>query len=419
MSGRKNENASDTFGKYTGSGSSAGTKKADGPKNITADMWAPISAGKAPEKKEQTVKKAPSAAKAPTKKTQKKPQKKSPPAEQKTKKSAPPISEGRTGSFHTDKPAPSKKKKKSRVPKGRPVSELAASADERLSKAMELREQRERHKADRYYDDEIKGGKSPGEISKARAAKKRKKRIRRNIAITVLFIVFVFAFLGVYIFAKGTPIANVTVEGESIYTSKQIIEASGVEKGANMFAVSEEKVNNAVCAELPYIHSVNVRRKLPDSVIITVTPTTDRYLIVNGKEYICVDGYGTVVSHEVKKLQDGFFRIKGFEKQDCPIGTVYEPSEANAARFELVKSIVTATDSHEIIKRGVINISDMRNVRLYCNGVMVYLGSCFDIERQIIDVANILNSQFADGETGYINAKTKVPAFQKGTLKAD
>ncbi len=416
MSGRRNENTSETFGRYTDSGPSVG-KKSDGPKNITPDMWAPISAGKSAESEGYTTVKPSASKKAQQKTAPKKTQKKASVPTEKPKKAAPPISEGRGGNARTK--SANAKKKKSRTPKGRPVSELASSADERISKAKELREHRERHKADRYYDSEIKGGKSPGEISKERAAIKRKKRIRRNIAITSLFIIFVIAFLGVYIYAKGTPVADISVEGDSIYTESQIIGASGIEKGANMFAVSEDKVSTLVCGELPYIHSVDIKRKLPDRIIITVTPTTDRYLIVNGEEYICVDSYGMVVSHEVKKLEDGFFRVKGLEKQDCPIGTVYTPSENNAAKYELIKAIVEAADNHDIIKRGVINIADMRNVRFYCNGVMIYLGSCFDINKQIADAANILSTQFAEGETGYINAKTAVPAFQKGTLKAE
>ena len=422
MAGRKNETRSETFGRYENSTAYEKDKRAEGPKNISPDLWAPISGGEAhrsqPRKSEKNNAAKKSAQKPANRPTQKKTQKKPASSAQKAKKSAPPISEGRVAASHDAKPDKSKKNK-SRRPKGRPVSELAAAADERYNKSKAIREQRERSKADSRYDKERKDGKSPAEISKERAAVKKKKRVRRNIAITALFIVFVVAFLGIYIYAKGTPVANIVVEGDSIYTSKQIIEASGVEKGVNMFTVSESKVNAAVCSGLPYIHSVDVKRKLPDSIIMTVTPTNDRYLIANGKQYICVDGYDVIVSDEGKKLEDGFFRIKGFEKQEFTVGTAYIPSENNAERYGLVKEIFAATEKHDNIRKGVINISDMRNVRFYCNGVMIYLGNCFDTDKQITDAANILRTQFAEGEKGYINAKTSVPAFQKGTTKAD
>ncbi len=406
MADRNKENTSQTFGKYSGSASK--TKKTDGPKNISSDMWTPISTGKTeqmPAKKSPQPKKNKSQAKK---------------AQPKKPAPAPSISEGRGGNDIEKKGRSKSSAKKDRAPKGRPISELTSSADAKRNKAKQLRQTQQRNKEDRHFDEGLRGGKSPSEMSKERAAKKRKKRIRRNIISVSLFLVFIIAFLGIYIYSKGAPVAVIKVEGDSIYTKEEIITAAGVSVGDNMFALREENINTLIAAELPYVHSIEIKRQLPDSITLCVTATTDKYLIVNGKNYICVDGYGKILSDEVKDLQEGFFRIKGFKKiQDVQIGAQYTPDEADSERYEIVKSIVTAAENQGIIKSGVINASDLRNVRLYSGGIMIYLGTCFDVERQITDAGNIISTQFTEGEKGYINVKTKAPAFQKGTLKAD
>ena len=81
----KNKGISETFGKYTDSGKGR-SGKIDGPKNITSDMWTPISAGHKEEGKAVKTGKAPQKKAAPQKKT---------PSGKETQKQQDFISEGR------------------------------------------------------------------------------------------------------------------------------------------------------------------------------------------------------------------------------------------------------------------------------------------------------------------------------------
>ena len=72
---------------------------------------------------------------------------------------------------------------------------------------------------------------------------------------------------GVAIFFK---VGRVEVQGNTIYSSDKIMEASGLELGDNLLTVSRARVAGNVKAALPYVDQVSVGRVLPDTVVISV-----------------------------------------------------------------------------------------------------------------------------------------------------
>lgn len=407
MADNKKSNVSETFGKYAGS-SSKGRGSAAEPKNVTSDMWTPISGGndassgkaqkKAPEKKLQP-KKAAKTAKAEPKKGEF-------------------ISEGRGAAAKegNNRKKTASKKKKSRIPKGKPISELT---QEKLSKNSDVKKRQKLSQRERAYDERIKEGKSPGEISRERAEIKRKKRIKRNVITVALFITFVLAFVGIYTYAKGAPVAEITVEGESIYTSEEIISAAEIEIGANMFALSEKNISALVSEKLPYVHSVEISRKLPDKLLLTVTASYDNLLLVCGKSYISVDSEGKVLSLKKKKLSDGLYRINGLSEQTAEVGTAFEPSAENLEKYNLAVELVRVMEDDGVILKGVINVKSTNNVSvLYDDRIMIYLGDCSNLAERISLAGKVLNSPQTEGKEGYIDLRfDKAAYFNEGSTK--
>ncbi len=412
MPNKNKSNVSETFGKYSQSTFKSNGKKTPEPKNITSDMWTPISTGETAAKELEK--------KASAKKTTAKPKTEA--------KEASLISEGRKPSQKKGKKEKntSKKKQKSRTPKGKPISEInAANADTRASKkqkeADKRRHQQQLSKAERDYNERIKEGKSPSELSKERAALKRKKRIRRNVLTFALFLIFVLAFVGIYTYSKGAPAAVITVEGESVYTSEEIIAAAELEVGVNMFSLREKNINALVTKALPYIHSVEIDRKLPDKLVLNITPTAEKYLIVNSDKYICVDSFDKVISDKKIKLDTGKFRVYGLENQSAEIGSAFVPSEENKGKYELVKSLVAAMENEGVITKAVISVTDRENVKvLYDGKIMIYLGDCSDLEKRIALACKVIETPEVEGKTGYIDMRFGDAAyFREGSTDID
>ncbi len=77
-------------------------------------------------------------------------------------------------------------------------------------------------------------------------------------------------------------IETVTVEspdGQLAYDDSQIVAAFGQPAGENLFGFNTAEAQQATVAALPYLESVEIKRRLPDTVVITATPAVETYTV--------------------------------------------------------------------------------------------------------------------------------------------
>lgn len=398
-------------------------------KNVTSDMWEPISAGvpagkAAPQEKniraqkDAPVKKNSSAAKKQAPKTssykgtEKKKQTKKTPVDV----TADRISEGgrKTAAKNPQKqenkkksPPKSKKKavgSKSREPKGRDTRSLEQQREKQRAKNL--------NKSRLEYTEKRNHGQSHDDISKNTIRKKRKKARIITVATILTVILFVAGFIIAYAYTEGAPIARISIEGESKYKDKKIIEAADVYKGLNMLSVREKEVNEAVTKKLPYISEVEVDYLLPDELLLKVTPTTEKLLIVNGEGYICVDEKDKVVSVKKKKLTDGRYRLDGLREQKATAGEQYIPTEKNLEKYNKAKQLVAELEKIEGFTSGIIDMTDIGDITYtYDSRIKVYLGEAENPAKQLSLAMEVIKNGASDGQTGYVDMRFSDAAY--------
>ena len=64
---------------------------------------------------------------------------------------------------------------------------------------------------------------------------------------------------------------KILISGEGKYSSDQIKEASGIRGGENLLTLNEGRISANILKKLPYVKEVQVRKKLPDTVVIHIT----------------------------------------------------------------------------------------------------------------------------------------------------
>jgi hypothetical protein len=117
-----------------------------------------------------------------------------------------------------------------------------------------------------------------------RPAGKRRIRRRGGARPIVSFILIIAAVvLAMSVFFK---VSKITVKGNSYYTADQVIEASGIEEGDNLFFVNRFSAVSKIFAKLPYIQKATVTRGLPNRVTITVTESQTHGLYPAGERYV-------------------------------------------------------------------------------------------------------------------------------------
>jgi len=126
-------------------------------------------------------------------------------------------------------------------------------------------------------------------MAEERRPTQRRRRKRRNPIISILSALLICGalLLGISVFFK---ISVIRVEGSTKYSQEQIISASGIKIGDNLFFVNKSAAISKIFKALPYIDEVKkVSRNLPNELIITVSDAQAVAFVQNGDNYWLVD----------------------------------------------------------------------------------------------------------------------------------
>lgn len=149
-----------------------------------------------------------------------------------------------------------REKTRTAKPKGRPAPSAVKTAPRKKTAAATKTKSKPRPKAQKQPDPEVIYT-QPGPFNATRFVLR---------LVTVIAVVFALVF-GMSIFFK---VKTVTVAGAEKYTPQQVREAAGIMDGENLLSISEAKLSTNIKNNLPYVATVRVGIKLPDTVKIEI-----------------------------------------------------------------------------------------------------------------------------------------------------
>ena len=119
------------------------------------------------------------------------------------------------------------------------------------------------------------------EESQRRAVRRRKVHTALTVC-AALAVVIIFASACISVFLR---IGEISVDGLSRYDKGEIIAASGIDLGQNIYAINKADIEKSITTSCPYIRSVKIRRNLPDTLSITVYDEEPKYYFELCGEY--------------------------------------------------------------------------------------------------------------------------------------
>lgn len=183
----------------------------------------------------------------------------------------------------------------------------------------------------------------------ARPRKRRRRRGRGGGRFLSLYLVLAVVVIAVVIVSGCIVFFKVNqfeVEGNQRYSTEEIANASGVNIGDNLFLVNKTETARKLLDELAYVRSVNIKRKLPDTLVITVAETDAAAAIQSGKEWWLVNEEGKVLdtTKNPKNLQ-----VTGLELVSPEAGqSMSVKSEAEPMRDSLLR-LLKAMKGRELL----------------------------------------------------------------------
>lgn len=85
-----------------------------------------------------------------------------------------------------------------------------------------------------------------------------KPKFTRNVNRPLTFFLVIVAL--VFIMSVFFKVSRIEVKGNSIYTADEVIKASGIETGDNLFFINGIAAGSRVAVKLPYVDSVQINR---------------------------------------------------------------------------------------------------------------------------------------------------------------
>lgn len=250
--------------------------------------------------------------------------------------------------------------------------------------------------------------------------RKRIKKIKRKRRIRLAIVIAAFILLLCAVAAPITALVifrvdDYQIDGETRYTREEIIAASGIPNGSSLLFLNADKVKKSIEAKLPYIDTAKVEKKLPGTLVLTLTSAEKVYAFSNG-----TGGY-ILASSSFKALETVAEPVPGATIVKCAAVTAHTVGESisfandeNGEVLKLLKEINSALTEAELDGITLINMLDMDNIRLvYDSRLLLRLGSSEKTEsklslgKKVIDDQNSVNP----ARYGMINLKVAKKAY--------
>lgn len=260
----------------------------------------------------------------------------------------------------------------------------------------------------------------------------RRRRNRRLLALAAILLLIVGGiYFSVTVFFK---IDKFTVEGESIYTDEEIIAAFGHERGDHMFSFSADTAARTIEEALPYIERVQLLRRLPNTVLLRVTPAQEKYYLEYGGQYAVVSAQSKVL-RLAAEAPDGLTLLIGLEGLTLlpgrplaqPAGSEAEPQQQESSsvsgsgsgappvqntaedRYEAMLLLLQQLDEVQLADVNWVDVSDPLNLRFgWQNRITVKLGTQVGLSEKMAAVVLILTdpeqSEITEGDKGTLDA---------------
>ncbi len=138
---------------------------------------------------------------------------------------------------------------------------------------------------------------------------------------TIIFLGVVGAVTTVIAMNLFFNIAEINVAGLTRYKADEIIAATNISVGENIFAVDTEGIEAQLYEKYPYFASVSVRRLIPDKIEIVVTEGRPQLAFINSADsYTVVGDHNRVIEQGKGPYLDISTKVVGLGLGHLPVG---------------------------------------------------------------------------------------------------
>ena len=227
---------------------------------------------------------------------------------------------------------------------------------------------------------------------KESSSRVRKILLSPQFCITVLVVMSLLTLLCLVKVILGfMPVKHFKVEGDTHYDISEIISASGIRSGDKLYRIDEDKAAQKLVKGCPYIKTVKIKQRFPNTVCFVVQEQEPGWYIQVGKDFYGLD-YDMKVLLETYIEDDfidrGLTKLVLPELEEIIVGELPKFASDDEQLMKETLKIIDAFRTHAMKERLTgLDISNRFEIKLEIdNSYEVYFGdmTSFDVKMKAL-----------------------------------
>ena len=228
----------------------------------------------------------------------------------------------------------------------------------------------------------------------------REKKKHRLLKLVAALAVIALIILAIGVFFRTETII---VEGNTKYYDSDIIEVSGIPVGKSLYGFDKYEAIEKIQASFAYASEVEIRRRIPDTVVITITEALPSAVIQQDGVYWLMDSNTRILEKISSERAKEYIDITGI--------TIFEPAEAtevkaideNELKLTQLKKLLSALESNDMMSHVTYIDLDLVSDIIFCyeDRLRVNLGDGSDMEYKLRYFLAIL-SEIPETDSGTV-----------------
>lgn len=224
---------------------------------------------------------------------------------------------------------------------------------------------------------------SPDEKRKAQSKKRKQKKMLRRVISYIVLAVLIIAVLVVLSLTVLFKIDTIKIQGNEIYTNKEISTVLPIEKDDNLFISDTKGAELKLEENLPYIYNAEISRKFPSTIVVKINEADKIYASINSdKTYTLLDKDMKVLETNVARRPRESVVIKKLGVKKAVVGKKIELTDNKQLKDILALTGVVDSLSLEEIT-AVYSIDINNNYMIYDKRITYKLGSTENLEAKV------------------------------------
>ena len=193
-------------------------------------------------------------------------------------------------------------------------------------------------------------------------------------------------------------VKTISVEGAEQYGSEELIAGMDVQKGDNLYLWNKNRVLSDLMHSFPYLESAQLRRKLPDGLVLTVTECTAAAAVRNeDNTFTYISAGGKVLENNA--ADGGLPTVLGVTL-NAQIGDFL--ATGTDAHVDAMLNVLENMDAAGLLeKMSFLNLNDLTDVRIgYDKRFDIRAGSLDDLTYRLRFAQTVISDRLSASDIG-------------------